>query len=261
MTTYLRHLKSGDSLDLGPQSSRAWNEAVDAARYIERLRKLGPNAAGKPPLFGSQTMVRVRNASGVNVDRFGVLGITDSVLDPTYSLNEFCDPHKIYFEGDEPATPDHYGKFVILAQPLKDDQIGWAFASGVCVVKVDYTYSDSPYADIKDGDDGLLLADEGGAAQVLWKETGTGTKWSIVRLGHPTYPTIRGKLDADLNAGSSAAFSVWEGATLADSGRNVTLYDWFITTGKKIASGTKCSAVWNSGKWYLEVPAACEEDQ
>jgi hypothetical protein len=263
MTTHLRHLKSGDALDLGPQSAKAWNEAVDAARLVERLRKSGANAIDKPPAFGSQTLVRIRNASGVDVDRFGILGITDSVLDPTYSLNEWkC---KIVFEGDTPATPDHYGKFVILAQPLKNGQIGWGFVSGICVVQVDYTYNDSPYADIKNGDDGVLLADEGGAAQVLWSEGGTESQWSIVRLGRPVYPTIRGKLDGDLNSGSSATMSVWAGATLADTSRNVTLYDSstlpFISSGKKIASGTAVTASFTAGKWYLDTPAACEVDQ
>jgi hypothetical protein len=51
--------------------------------------------------------------------------------------------------------------------------------------------------------------------------------------------------------------SIWEGAPLADSGRNVTVYDWFLASGKKIASGARVAAVWNSGKWYVDTTDTC----
>ena len=93
--------------------------------------------------------------------------------------------------------------------------------------------------------------------QVLWKEEGTGSKWAVVRLGSPAYPKLFGKLDADLTAGSSATMSIWEGSTLADSGRNITVHDWFLPTGKKLKSGAKVAAVWNSGKWYVDTTDTC----
>ena len=79
--------------------------------------------------------------------------------------------------------------------------------------------------------------------------------WEIVQ--NPGKPRLVGKLDADLTAGSSATMSIWEGSTLADSGRNVTVYDWFLPTGKKIASGARVAAVWNSGKWYVDTTDTC----
>jgi len=257
---YLKPLKAGDPVSSGPASAGAWNELADAAQYVERLRRVGPNAAGRP-LFADRTMVMVENASGYARDRFDVLGISDSILNPTDSANAF--KSQMCLEGDTPATPDHYGKFVVLAQPLASNGIGWAWISGVCVVQIDFDYDDQPYADIKDADAGLLVADEGGAAQVLWKEADTGTLWAIVRLGVPHYTILRGKLDANLNAGSSAAMSIWEGDTLADSGRNVTVYDHagMLGTGKKIASTTVVTASWTSGKWYVLTSAACEVAQ
>ena len=95
---------------------------------------------------------------------------------------------------------------------------------------------------------------------ILYKESGTGTKWALVHMGVPYYPTIRGKLDGDLNSGSSATMSVWTGSTLSDSGRNVTVYDslTFISASKEIDTGTVITANWWEGKWCLNVPGACE---
>ena len=79
--------------------------------------------------------------------------------------------------------------------------------------------------------------------------------WEIVQ--NPGKPRLFGRLDGDLSAGSSATMSIWEGSTLADSGRNVTVYDWFLPTGKKLTYGAKVAAVWNSGKWYVDTTDTC----
>ena len=256
MTTHIARVKSGDPLSAGPGSAAAWSEVVGAVEYVERLRSSGVNQAGKP-LFADRTMVLVKNGSGVTRDRFSVLGIYNSIISPTTSENLF--KQQVYLEGVTPTVPDYCGKFAILAQSLKDDAIGWAWVSGVCVCQVDYDYAAQPYADIKDSDAGLLEAGEGGSAKVLWKETGTGTLWSVVRIGVPHYPILRGKLDGDLTAGGSATMSIWEAATLADSGRNVTVYDpGAITALKKIASGSGLTASWTSGKWWMLAPYTCE---
>jgi hypothetical protein len=252
----LRKLTAGDPLGDGPHSAGAWNELVDTAAIVERARQTGASLS-RGPMFADRTMVLIRNASDVAVDRFGILGITDSVLNPTYSANEF--KRHYCLEGDTPVAPDHYGKFAVLAQPLAVNAIGWATVSGICVATVDYDYDDQPYADIKPDDDRELAGAEGGV-QVLWKESGTGSLLSILRLGVPYWPILRGKLDGDLTqASGSATMSIWEGTTLADSGRNVTVYDpGAITSGKKIASGVGLTASFTAGKWYLLTPYACE---
>jgi hypothetical protein len=78
-------------------------------------------------------------------------------------------------------------------------------------------------------------------------------------IGNP-YPVIRGYLDGDLTQATGyATMSVWDGNPLADTGRNVTVYDpGAISTGKKIASGVGLTASFTAGKWYLLTPYACE---
>jgi hypothetical protein len=252
----LRKLTAGDPLGAGPHSAGAWNELVDTAAIVERARQTGASLT-RGPMFADRTMVLIRNASDVAVDRFGILGITGSVLDTAYSPDEF--KRHCCLEGDTPTAPDHYGKFAVLAQPLAVGAIGWATVSGVCVATVDYEYYDQPYADIKPDDSGELAGAEGGV-QVLWKESSIGSKLSIIRLGVPYYPVLRGKLDGNLTQATGyATMSIWEAGTLADSGRNVTVYDpGAITTGKKIAQGVGLTASFTAGKWYMLTPYACE---
>ncbi len=231
-----------------------YNRMLDVIERVGELRMVGRgrvSAGGR-----DRGLVLVKNASGYDCGRFAVLGIDGiaAVSDPATSAIAFQNEHVI--NGKTPAS-SHAGKFVVLAEAVRNGAVGWGVASGVVPCKVDLTYSGQPYADVTAGDRGKLAAGEGGAAQVLWKEEGTGTKWAVVRLGAPTYPKLVGKLDGDLAAGSSATMSIWEGNTLADSGRNITVYDWFLPTGKKLASGAKVAAFWASGKWYVDTTDTC----
>lgn len=64
------------------------------------------------------------------------------------------------------------------------------------------------------------------------------------------------KLDASLSVGSSCTASIWSGTTLADSGENVTVHDWLLTTGESLDSGTKVVIAFYCSKWYV-IQASC----
>ena len=81
-----------------------------------------------------------------------------------------------------PAAADHIGNFVILLEPAAGE-IGRACISGVCPVRVDVNDEDDQFADVKDGEATMLESAPTGSARIIWKESGTGTKWAVVRLG------------------------------------------------------------------------------
>ncbi len=88
------------------------------------------------------------------------------------------------------ANPfEHVGRFVILAEPLADGEIGRAFAHGVCPVKINVEDESHTFADIEDAQTHYLKSGTSGAAQILWAESGTGEVWAIVRLGVPSVGT------------------------------------------------------------------------
>lgn len=65
---------------------------------------------------------------------------------------------------------------------------------------------------------------------------------------------VRGKLDGSLSAGGSATMSIWyyNGSAQADTGANVTVYDWLLASGS-IASGKKVMAFYDArdGRYYV----------
>lgn len=96
-------------------------------------------------------------------------------------------------------------------------------------------------------------ADAERVAQVVpWAERqmrnrpGRRARWPITRS-----KIVFGKLDGVLNQGSSVLMSVWADDPLADTGQNITVYDWFLEAVGSLASGTKCKAEMYSGKWYV----------
>lgn len=72
---------------------------------------------------------------------------------------------------------------------------------------------------------------------------------------------VRGKLDGALSAGGSATLSVWawNGSAQADTGDNITVYDWLLVSSQTISSGVNVIAAQDArdGRYYV-ISAACE---
>lgn len=156
------------------------------------------------------------------------------------------------------TLPRDYRQFELTAE------LSGGAGSTAAVKWLRWDYQNSEFID--SGDTGEVLDATGNA----WGISGDrgeavfrGGQW-IVHI-NPGQPVYRGKLDGDLDSGDSATMSVWRDDPLADSGVNITVHDPaplpFITAAKKIAIYTPVSAIHISGKWYLEVPGACEVAQ
>jgi hypothetical protein len=212
----------------------AWTPSASEHRRFQRVADAYDRsllAIGLKPLrlqLGPGTC-RVKNASGAARDRFDVLGIDDCWLDPAVGLEAW--QSQMPLEGTTPAVADHDGRFVALIMPGAEDQIVWAVASGLAVAQVEVTSGLDwyEYADVTDGDATKLTLFPAGAAQVLWKESGTGTKWAIVRLGVPgIMGPFYAKCDEELVAGGSGTVSIYRrgpgGDWDTDTGRDVEAY-------------------------------------
>ena len=81
----------------------------------------------------------------------------------------------------------HDGKFAILWEPLKVGTLGLAWIFGVCQAQINVTNASHGYADIANTDATKLTSNVAGGAQILWKESGTGTVWAVIRFVHSGY--------------------------------------------------------------------------
>lgn len=165
----------GDTLVI---PARAYGGFCDVAEWFEgqRLRSLAGEVA--TPLTGT---FPIRNDSGEDISRFGVLGIDSLIFDVQDNVDGFLDHPGLV--GVKPQTPDHRSNFAIAVEPIRDGKIGRCRVSDVIQVKIDVGIEAHPFADVKHDSAAVLESRAAGAARILVKESGTGEKWALVRLG------------------------------------------------------------------------------
>lgn len=168
---YLRKVQPGETLESIPRD--AYNAFVDAALAARQGARVG----GRAPAFSRDTnLVTVRNQSGRDVDRFGVLELADPIVGPGVNLDEF--QRVVNFDGVTPTAGNV--PFCILLEPLSDGAIGTGVVSGIipCLIN-----GRGGCALPRAGDTTALLAGDSGC-RVEWAdvESGSGPRWAYVNL-------------------------------------------------------------------------------
>ncbi len=232
----MKRVQNGDEVTLSANAYNAW---CDAAEDLQ-ARRMSQTGVARPERHDPD-VVLVRNDSGADVGRFGVLGIDGPIITPTDNLDEF--KNRVTLKGVLP-TAAHADAFVVLLEPLTTNMVGEAIISGVCQVQIDVVSA----ADTTCG------ADVDDTAKL---KSGAGSKWAVVRIGGGGGNILKlAKLNTSLSAGGSCEASVWEGDPLVDSGDDVTVNDWLLGTGESLDSGTKVVILLVSGNWYV-IQASC----
>jgi len=178
----LKKVQSGSPLVIPAQT---FNAFIDAARDYQD-RQLGQQRTALSSSNDSG-MVLLKNISGADRARFEILGINTPLIQPADNLDQFV--NRPALSGVTPTAANHWGKFGVLAEPIRNGALGEAWVSGVCPVKIDIANANHWHADIADGSAAYLKSSGGGAAQILWKDSGTGVRWAVVRLGRWS-PTV-----------------------------------------------------------------------
>jgi len=124
------------------------------------------------------SIVHIKNDSGSDLTRFSALAITDVFPDPDDNENSFANGPLL--TGDTPTASTAPGNFCVMLEPAKDGVVVPAAIAGVTVVKLNVVTATDTTCGV--GTTSVLQSGKQGA-QILWKQTGTGTKWAIIRLG------------------------------------------------------------------------------
>jgi hypothetical protein len=122
----------------------------------------------------------IKNLSGSARGKYEILSISGFLYDPSTDLGKF----KTYpaFTG---VTPTEIGKpFVILMQASPVNANAWAISRGLVNIQINVVDEAHQFADVTVGSCSLLSSAESGMAQILCKESGTGTKWATLRMGN-----------------------------------------------------------------------------
>jgi hypothetical protein len=236
--------RPGEKLRL---SATAWNACLDAAEAHKRGQ---PGNGGGPVQFRQADIVLVKNASGSDVGRFGVLGIDGVIVTPDDSLIEF--QNQVALRGITPDKDDHAGKFVICLDPIANGQLGRAWVSGVCPVQVSIQDVNHKFCDVLDADRAKLQSSANGSARILYKQNAEpGVAWCVVRMGDgggDGDPIRIGKTTSTWTKGSLATITLYESGTPPNE-----------TTGSPTQTLENCVNKFGdvqSGKWVSVARAA-----
>lgn len=168
-------------------TAEQWNAAQDAAS-AQRAKRFGGDAGDAVAEGFSPVVINVKNVSGGALQRFAVVKINDALITPTESQSEF--EARVAFDVTTPGAASDY--VAILLEPIRSNKIGRAVISGAVQVQVNVTNAGHKYATPTAADATKLTsaaAASQGAVEILWKESGTGTKWAVVRLGTLVAPS------------------------------------------------------------------------
>lgn len=218
-----------------------WNTIVDVVSALQRERARGSTDTERD-LPRASGIIQVKNASGGDLPAFGILGIDAPVYTPTDSVNMFA--LKTALRGITP-TSSHVSKFVVAMGPIGSNAAGDCVLSGFAICKIDVTDASHTRADVKASDNTKLASGSVGAAQIVWRETGTGTKWAIIRLGGEVPLNRLVKTTVTHSPGSTQNVNVWKGSVGSET----------VSTGPIVLSATnRTSLTIASGKFCLAIP-------
>lgn len=204
----IKRLGPNETLPIVPRET--FNTVIDLRELLAGKRfdrKTQPSLPERDTAY-----VLVRNDSGHDVDRFGILGIKEPIVLPSDNELEFksnwalaCDTPST---GSSEYPAGHFGRFVITIEPIADGKVGKAYIGGVCPVKLDVASGDDAptHAEIIDGDRTMLQGGSSGTATVLWSGAGpSGEVWGLVRFGAGGSAMDRLKLTGNRTCGGSYA--------------------------------------------------------
>lgn len=159
-------------------TAEAWNAVLDVLRWAREQRDRA--GASLPGAAKQSSVVRVRNNTGGDADRWAVLALGDPIILPDDNEAEF--QSVLAFEGDAPdSTPA--GRFVVMLEPVPDGGIGRGVLAGVVQCRLDASGGLEEFAECEDANTTSLVCSETGSARVLWAEDDGDERWAIVRLG------------------------------------------------------------------------------
>lgn len=191
------HFRKRQSGDPFVMKAPLYNALIDAAQQTKQHRH--DTQRDFQPEHRSSTIVPIRNSSGADRARGGLLGIAGPIIGPADNFDEFL--QRIALEGTAP-TLAHVGRWAVLLEPLPAGAIGRAVVSGLAIGLVTIRNAQHQYVEI--GTSGQLESGDAGSARIVWAAGVTGTQWAVINIDSPRSLQAKFELIQDLEEGGTA---------------------------------------------------------
>lgn len=230
--------RAGDKLEI---SATKWNAIDDVLRRSKG--SIHDRLDGLASAFGGASTIKVINRTGAIQQRYRILGLGESFHSPSSSLDQF--KNKYVLEADLPELPDHRQLWGITTGSIAPDGVGELAIGGCVVCQIDITSTHHKFANIADSEVGNLVSGFWGNAQIVWRESGTGLKWAVVRLGSYWSHLVKGKVGASAIAkGGTATITVWSGIGSSAASTSATVENVYSRMALSAASGKFVYLAW-----------------
>ena len=130
MSDIFKKVQPGQRLQIPAETYNAFVDAVrdQRSRQHNLLRDVEDQ-------FRQSTIIKVKNTSGDDLDRFGILAFEDPIVGPDDNLQQF--KNQVNLHGVTPL--DSCKRFCVLLEPLEKDAIGRGIVAGATPVKLNPT--------------------------------------------------------------------------------------------------------------------------
>ncbi|MFO0449981.1 MAG: hypothetical protein ACK52I_15185 [Pseudomonadota bacterium] len=182
MGDQFRKVQPGDPLKI---PAEAWNALVDLSQQQKNQRH--DQLSESEGTSRQTTLAKVRNQTGVDLDRFSIVALGTPIITPAENLREF--KRQVSFQGLVPSagTGTHFG---VLLEPLKNNLIGTAAIAGCVLTRVLIGSVAYTCAETVAGQNGYLRSVPHGPASVLWIESSGAVRWAVIRFDDANYEEI-----------------------------------------------------------------------
>lgn len=231
-------------------SADAYNAFVDAANAAKGNRSLGQSGIGTLARGG---LVKVKNATAAALGRFAPVGLNGVAITPGGSLQNF--QNTPIFIAAAPGSSTYLGKWAVLQEPLAADLIGDAVVSGLTVAQITVNHAAHDRVDVSTSGGSSLVSSFYGAGEILYAESGTGSKWALIRLGAWVAPVLKAKSTAAIAAGGSGTVTIYRNGSATET---VTAYLNWMDGNQAVAANTELLIQYfrDEAKWII-IGAEC----
>jgi len=181
MPDNLQHVQPGAPFE---PSAATWNEFIDAARAVKDHRsQRGENALNALIQPHNTCLVKYDASTGSTLAAFSTLSYGTPLIDPSAAASDrLLASKRPAIAGVTPSAATANRPFLITMEPIQGGSLGRAVASGLAVVQVSVSSASHWRAKPSAGVTANLVSAASGGVPILWKESGTGTKWAMVLL-------------------------------------------------------------------------------
>lgn len=206
-----RHVFPGDTVRFQAPLENATRDAANT----EHMRQTS-EVNERPDRRREHTVARIRNLTGLDLERGDVVALTDMVITPDDDLDAWF--HRPLFDGELPPETGLRGKLGVLLEPCAaatEDQVfvasvvvsGWAHAK-LQLENAAHTHAALEY----DSEHLQSTSDTGAPCEILWREEPEEVPaevWAVVRVSNwHRVEALRGACLAENHPGRGLEFEI-----------------------------------------------------